>query len=237
MAITTSGTTIIMAETAVLVRLLTWLSPAFPIGGFAYSQGLETAIAEHRIATIGDVKAWLEGQLHAGAIRNDAAFVGIAARAVAKGDADSLQMVNDLALALQSSAERDKETREQAQSFLEAANAWPVEVSDWLAVAFENPMALPVAIGAMAGLHGIEAPSVIAGFVNAYVGQQISVAIRLVPLGQTEGVTLQAQLEPNIAELADWAAGAQIDDIGSFGLGTDIASLRHEDLPVRIFRS
>ncbi|MCD7058710.1 urease accessory protein UreF [Pelagibacterium xiamenense] len=226
-----------MTETAALVRLLTWLSPAFPIGGFAYSQGLETAIAAQRITTIGDVRAWLEGQLHAGPVRNDAAFVGIAARALVNDDVDAVRAANALALALQSSVERDKETREQARSFLDAASAWPVDVPARLAETLAAPMALPVAVGAMAGLHRIDAASAIAGFVNAYAGQQISVAIRLVPLGQTEGVTLQAALESKIAALADWALGAQISDIGSLAYGTDIASLKHEDLPVRIFRS
>lgn len=232
------GTAItIMTETAALVRLLTWLSPAFPIGGFAYSQGLETVIAERRVAAIGDVRAWLEGQLHAGPIRNDAAFMGIAARAVSTADPEALDAVNAFALALQSCAERDTETREQARSFLDAAGAWPCARPGWLVSLLDGPMALPVAVGAMAGLHRIATASAIAGFINAYIGQQISVAIRLVPLGQTQGIALQAQLEASIAALADWAADAHIGDIASIAYGTDIASLKHQDLPVRIFRS
>ncbi|SDG25083.1 urease accessory protein UreF [Pelagibacterium luteolum] len=236
MPATRTVTPIIMADTA-LIRLFSWLSPAFPIGGFAYSQGLETAIADGRIRTAETLSAWIAGQLHRGPLRNDAYFLAIAARAVSSADPKALADANAYALALQISAERDKETREQARSFLDAAAAWPVETPDWLAEILGNPIALPIAFGAMAALHGLAPTAAIAGFANAAIGQQISVGVRLIPLGQTAGLHVLASLEPKIAVLAETALTANLEDISGLSYGTDIASLRHEDLSVRIFRS
>lgn len=230
-------TTIIMADPA-LIRLFSWLSPAFPIGGFAYSQGLETAIVDGRVRTREALEDWIGGQLHAGAMRIDASFLAIAARAIASGDSAAVRQANELALALQVSAERDRETREQARSFLDAAAVWPLAgMTGEVAVLLDAPMALPVAFGTMAGLHGIAPDAAVSGFINAAVAQQISVAVRLVPLGQSAGLAVLAGLEPAIAALAGDALAAGLEDIGGLAYGTDIASFRHEDLATRIFRS
>ena len=220
-----------------LIRLFSWLSPAFPIGGFAYSQGLETAIAGGTVSDAPTLLSWISGQVHSGALRTDAYFLAIAARAVSSGDAEALSEANQLALALQVSAERDAETREQARSFLDAAATWPITMPDWLAAILSRPMALPCAVGAMVGLHALPRAPSVAGFVNAAVTQQISVGIRLIPLGQSAGLGILAQCEGAIQKLGDDAMEAAIADVASLSYGTDIASLRHEDLKVRIFRS
>lgn len=237
-AITTAlMATIIMGEHDRLLRLFTWLSPAFPIGGFAYSQGLETAIADGRVNDPAALAAWIRGLIHLGFLRNDAYFLAIAARAVSSGDAEMFGQATELALALQVSAERHLETIEQARSFLLAAAAWSVEMPEWLKRHLEAPMPLPIAFGAMAAAHGIDRHASVLGFVNAAISQQISVAVRLVPLGQSQGLSVQAQLEPVAAALAEDACAASLDDIASLAYGTDIASMRHEDLTTRIFRS
>ncbi|MBN14501.1 MAG: urease accessory protein UreF [Pelagibacterium sp.] len=233
-----TGTRIItMDEQTALIRLFSWLSPAFPIGGFAYSQGLETAVADGRVGDGGQLSDWIGGQLHRGSLRTDAYFLAIAARAVTTCDWTALAEANQLCLALQISAERDKETREQAQSFLDAASAWPTSTPKELSAVFERPMALPIAFGATAGLHRVSPGAAIAGFANSAVAQQISVGVRLIPLGQTAGLAVQAGLEAKIAQLSTEALSAQLTDISGLSYGTDIASQKHEDLRVRIFRS
>lgn len=226
-----------MAEPVSLTRLFSWLSPAFPIGGFAYSQGLETLIADGSVSSADTLRCWIEGQLHSGPLRTDAYFLAIAAQAVGRNDPVGLIAARDLALALQVSSERHAETTEQARSFLIAVGAWPVPQPSVFDTILTHPVTLPVAVGTMIGLHGIDLHAALCGFINSVVGQQISVAIRLVPLGQTEGLKLLAALEPGVESLADAASTAQIEDIASMAYGVDIASLRHEDLDVRIFRS
>ncbi|WP_127145006.1 urease accessory protein UreF [Pelagibacterium montanilacus] len=220
-----------------LVRLLSWLSPAFPIGGFAYSQGLETAIATGTVTDRASLVAWIEGQMASGGLHTDASFVGISLRAAQAHDIATLAEANALALALQPSAERDKETREQARSFVTSAAAWPLDLGEDIARLLEGDMALPVAFGTLAGSSAIAGIDAVAGYLNAYAGQQIAVALRLVPLGQTEGLAALAGLEPGICALADTAAAARLETIGAIGYGTDIAAMRHEDLGTRIFRS
>lgn len=226
-----------IADPALLTRLFSWLSPAFPIGGFAYSQGLERAIADGAIVSPLSLRSWIEGQLHSGPIRADAYFLAIAAQAIGRNDLDAFLKARDLALALQVSSERHAEATEQARSFLTAAQAWPIATPAPIAQALDAPLTLPVAVGAMIGLHAITLHHALCGFVNGVIGQQISVAVRLVPLGQTDGLKLLAGLEPQVATLALRAAGERLDDVMSVAYGIDIASLRHEDLTVRIFRS
>ena len=220
-----------MTETAALQRLLTWLSPAFPVGAFAWSQGLETAITDGRVKSGPDLKDWLAGALAHGALKTDAIIAAHAHRA--EGDADQLQELSDLVLALTPSSERQMETTLTGDAFAIAARAWPSDVYTRL----PHPCPYPVAVGAIAGAHGIWLDDTLIGYLTASVHSQVSVAVRLVPLGQTAGLQVMATLEPTIAALASAAASASLDDIGGIAYGADIAQMRHETLGVRVFRS
>lgn len=226
-----------MTDPAALIRILAWFSPAFPIGGFSFSQGMETGISSGDLTRPGAIYDWLSGQLHAGPIRTDAYFLAIAAHATGSGDPGLLAEARDLALALQGSAERLTESTEQARSFYAATQAWPCQIPPLIAEVLDGPMTYPIAVGTLAGLHGLAPDASLAAFLTGWASQQISVAIRLVPLGQSEGLALLARLEPAISALVADAAAATLDDIAGIGYGTDIASQRHEDLHVRIFRS
>ena len=226
-----------MTDLAGLTRLFSWLSPSFPIGGFAYSQGLETAIVRGEVRDGETLYAWIAGQLHRGGMRNDAMFLSIAARAVRDDDRAGYMHAAGFCLALQFSAERDKETREQARSFIISAAAWPASIPDWLDASLAAPIALPIAFGALASVHGVPILPAVSGFLNAATAQQISVGVRLIPLGQSTGLAVQARLERDITALAEAVQDAGLDDVAALSPGADIASLVHEDLNVRIFRS
>ncbi|HZY49754.1 MAG TPA: urease accessory UreF family protein, partial [Devosia sp.] len=99
------------------------------------------------------------------------------------------------------------------------------------------PCPYPVAVGAVAAAQGIGRDAVLLGYLTAAVHTQISVAVRLVPLGQTAGLQIMAALEPDIATLAAAAANATLDQIGSIAYAAEIAQMRHETLEPRIFRS
>ena len=94
-----------------------------------------------------------------------------------------------------------------------------------------------MAVGALAGAHGIDRRDTLVAFLTATVHSQVSVAVRLVPIGQTDGLATMAALEPDIAALADLCLNAALDDIGSVAYGADIAQMQHETLTTRIFRS
>jgi urease accessory protein len=220
-----------MTDAAALQRLLTWLSPAFPIGAFAWSAGLETAISEGAVSDSGTLRNWLAGGLASGGPRNDAIVVALAHRGAA--DASALAGLAELHLALLPAAERRTETIETGEAFTLAARAWPSDAFARLPA----PCPYPVAVGALAGGTAIPLPDTLVGFLTAAVQAQVSVAVRLVPLGQTAGLQVMAALEPAIAALARAAATATLADLGTIAYASDIAQMRHETLQPRIFRS
>ena len=100
-----------------------------------------------------------------------------------------------------------------------------------------QPCPYPIAVGAIAGAHGIGLPQTLIGFLTAIAHTQVSVAVRLVPIGQSDGLAIMAALEPIILARAELCQHAALDDIGSIAYAADIAQMRHETLTTRIFRS
>jgi len=220
-----------MIDTTALQRLLTWLSPAFPVGSFAWSQGLETAIADGRVADSASLKDWIGGSLAHGGLRTDA--IVLAQGHAGHRDAARLGEIAELALALTAASERHFETTLTGETFGIAARAWPSDVFARL----PQPCPYPVAVGAIAAAQDIGLEAALIGYLTAAAHAQVSVAVRLVPLGQTAGLQVMAGLETALAVLATAAANASLDDIGGIAYAADIAQMRHETLGTRIFRS
>jgi urease accessory protein len=218
-----------MSETAKLQRLLTFLSPAFPVGAFAWSAGLETAIAERTLADSTHLQNWLSGSLVHGSLRTDAILLSVAHRT----PPEDLAHVADLAIALTPSLERTQEMLLTGDAFTKAAAAWPSDVY----VRLPSSCPYPIAVGAIAAAHGIALESALLGYLTAAIQSQVSVAVRLVPIGQSAGLAVIAALESEVARLAVYATTATLDDLGGIAYATDIAQMRHETLPTRIFRS
>lgn len=230
--ITDSPTTITMADgTAGLARLHAWLSPAFPVGAFAYSMGLETAIANGTVHNAETMADWLYASLTHGGVRTDALLLAAAHRA--HSDPKALAEIAELALALAPAAERVAELTDMGQAFLTAAGAWPTPGQTPL----PSPCPYPVAVGATSGAHALPLADVLTVFLTATAQGQISVGLRLVPLGQTEGLKILAAAEPALLELAALAVRDGLDALGGIGYGADIAMMAHETLEPRIFRS
>ncbi len=220
-----------MSRPTSLQRLLTFLSPAFPVGGFAWSQGLETAIADGRVGTAAQLNDWLGGSLAHGGMRTDAILLAQAHRA--NTDADQLSKITEFGLALIAASERHLESTLTGEAFALAARAWPSDIYARL----PQPCPYPVAVGAIAAAHDIPLGDTLLAFLTAAVHAQVSVAVRLVPLGQTAGLQVVAALEPAVAALAEAAARASLDDIGGIAYAADIAQMRHETIGTRVFRS
>jgi urease accessory protein len=224
-------------ELPTLARLMIWLSPAYPVGGFSYSHGLEWTVEAGKVrdaATLGD---WIEDILKLGAGRSDAIFLGEAWRAVTAGDERRLAEVVELAAAFAPSAERRLETLAQGAAFLTATQAvWPAPELEGLA-ALAPDLAYPVAVGACAAAHGLPLGPTAHAYVQAFAANLVSAGVRLIPLGQTDGLRVQARLEPLIPPLVAGALHATLDDIGGASIMADIASMRHETQYTRLFRS
>lgn len=215
-----------MPDPASLGLLAAWLSPAYPTGGFAYSHGLEQVIADGTVDCPDTLHDWIATLLCHGAGRSDAILLARAWHA--PGDT----AVVDLALALQPSAERRLESRAQGAAFAQVtAAAYPATGLDGAAVPY------CIAVGRAAAVHGVPLAAVLLMFVQNFAAALVSVAVRLVPLGQTDGQRVLAALMPLCRAVVAEAENATIDDIGGFSLLSDIASMRHETLHTRLFRS
>jgi urease accessory protein len=226
------------AEAAALYRLMTWLSPAFPVGAFSYSSGIEWAVEAGDIADAGSLRGWLAAMLTDGSGFCDGVFLVQAHRAVEAGDDRALRDVAELAAAFVPSRERQLETSAQGRAFVEMAQAaWNCEGLAPLIAACDGPIVYPVAVGLVAAAHGIPLAPALHAFLHALVSNWISAASRLVPLGQTDSQRVLAALEPAASATASRALGATFEELGSATFRADLASLRHETQYTRLFRS
>ncbi|MDE1995612.1 MAG: urease accessory protein UreF [Rhizobiaceae bacterium] len=214
-----------------LLRLMAWLSPAFPIGSFAYSGGLERSVHDGLVRNATELADWIETLIRYGAVWNDAVLLAEAHHA--GPDSIRLADVAELAEALAGSKERHQETMLLGEAFLSAASAWPHPHLSGLPA----KLAYPVAVGAVAGVHGVACEKALAAFLHALASQMVSAGIRLGVSGQKDGVAILAALEETIADVSQRAALSNLDDLGAATVQADISSLRHETQGTRLFRS
>ena len=221
---------------AALLPLMLWLSPAFPVGSFAYSQGLEWAVENGDIHDARSLGGWLVDLLTCGAPRADAILFGTCFRAAVAEDWGALTEANAFAIALASSAERRLETTAQGHAYVLAARAaWDCEALRRLALAAR--VAYPAAVAAAAAGHGLLLDSSLQAFTLAQIAAAVSAVVRLGPIGQTDGQKIQATLIPRIRALAREASGSDLTDLGSCAFRSEIAAMRHETQYSRLFRS
>ena len=214
-----------------LLRLLAWMSPAFPVGAFSYSGGLERAVEDRRICDAEGLQLWIDTSLTCGTLWNDAVLLVHAWRS--HNDAEALSGISELARALAGSAERYRETVLLGDAFVEAAKAWPHAVFARL----PTSPTYSVAIGAIAAAHDVGVEDAAAAYLHSGVSQFVSAGIRLGVAGQRDGVSILAQLEKTVAVIAARAAISTLDDLGSATIIADTASMRHETQTTRLFRS
>jgi urease accessory protein len=225
-------------ELAALYRLMTWLSPSFPVGAFSYSSGIEWAVEAGDITDAATLHDWLSAMLTDGAGFCDAVFLGQTHRAVSAHDDASLRDIAEFAAAFVPSRERQLETTSQGRAFIDTSRAaWSCEGLDEIIAACGQKIVYPVAVALVSAAHGIPLEPALHAFLHAVVSNWISAGSRLIPLGQTDSQRVLARLEPDVAAAAKRALSASLDDLGSATFRADLASMRHETQYTRLFRS
>jgi urease accessory protein len=217
-----------MITDASLLRLLAWLSPAFPTGAFTCSHGLEWAVEAGDIRDANTLQEWLTDIVRHGAGRGDCIVLRHAHRA--SREATILNDIVELAGAVTPARERLAETLGQGTAFLRAARAWGLPN-------LPDATPYPVAVGALAGWHDIGEDATVVAYLQAFVSNLISAAVRLVPLGQSDAVRVLASLELVILGIAEDTSTASLEDIGSCAFRSDLAAMLHETQSTRLFRS
>ncbi|MBA84400.1 MAG: urease accessory protein UreF [Rhodobacteraceae bacterium] len=206
-----------------ILTLMQWLSPAYPVGAFSYSHGLEYAIQAGHVTDAASFQAWLTDILRHGTGRNDAILLHAAYRG------DDLDEVDALARAFAPSAERLLETQQQGAAFCRTTAAiWGADMP---------ALTYPVALGHAAARQGIPLSQTCALYLHAFASNLTSAAIRLVPLGQTEGQAIITALSPLCEDITRAAASQTLDDLGGTTILADIGSMKHETQYTRLFRS
>ncbi len=233
-----SAMVIPMITEASLLRLATWLSPAFPVGAFSYSHGLEYAVETGLVTGRASLVAWIEAIVRDGTGRIDAALFAAAWHA---DDADALDRVVERACAMRATAEMALETEAQGAAFLETVRAaWPhPRLDDWagaLDAAGTRPP-YPVAVAVAAALAGIPLAPGLSAFLNAFAANLVSAGLRLIPLGQTDGQRAIEALQPIVLAAAADALARGQDDWGGAAALVDWTSMMHETQYTRLFRS
>jgi urease accessory protein len=231
--------------------LLIWFSPAFPVGAFAYSHGLEWAVESGAVKDAAGLQHWLGVLLQHGGARNDAIIFANVWRLTSSPDGEeetrrphaiakshkALSDINSLALALAGSRERLLETTSQGNAFVTAARAaWPCAALD-AGVLPAGDIVYPVASARACAGHGIALGPALQAFTLGSVSNLVSAAVRLGPIGQTDGQRVLAALLPQVRALAMEAQDATLDDLGGCAFISDIAAMQHETQYSRLFRS
>lgn len=214
-----------------LLRLMAWLSPAFPVGGFSYSHGLERAVHDGLVSDGDSLASWLETLVEMGSGWNDAVLFAESWRRAHEGG--DLADVAALAEALAGSRERHAETMLQGAAFLKAAGAWPNSVLEHLPA----ECAYCIAVGAVAGGNGIALRDALSAFLQAFFSNLVQAAIRLGVIGQNDATALLAGFEGLAIATADRAARSSPDDLGGCAFVSDIMAMKHETQYSRLFRS
>ena len=225
-------------EPPALYKLMAWLSPSYPVGAFSYSSGIEWAVDVGDIRDVETLRGWLTAVVTEGSGFCDAILFVHAFRAAENADDRVLRDIVELAAAFASSKERHLETTAQGRAFVETTRAaWPCAALDRFTAAWDGPIAYPVAVAVACAGHAVPLPVALGGYLHAVTANLISAGVRLIPLGQTDGQRLLAQLAPVTAATAEHALVASLDDIGAATLRADLASMRHETQYTRLFRS
>ena len=222
--------TLIHMNSAALFNLTNWLSPAYPVGAYTYSHGLEWEIECGRISDQASLADWIRTCLRYGAGRSDAIVLAHTWRA--GKDEVALGEVAELAAALAPSAERQLETLKQGEAFARITTAiWPYSLK------LPDPLPYPVAVGIWSAQESCPLFETTFLYLNAFANNLISAGLRLVPLGQTDGQRAARALYPDIEAVAAEAINAELDDVGGCSLKADLASMHHETQYTRLFRS
>jgi len=227
-----------MSTEAALYRLLTWLSPSYPIGAYSYSHGIEYAVEAGLVTNSATLVEYVTTALEHGGGHSDAALLVAAWGAARDSNHARLDEIADLARAWRGTTELALEAETQGRAFLSTTRAaWPDIRMDAFAMRRNGGVALPVAVGVVAACHDVELPAVLTAYLHAFAANLVSAGIRLIPLGQTDGQRALASLEPVVERVTVAAQRTPLEEVATAAPIIDWCSMRHETQYTRLFRS
>ena len=226
-----------MSSAAARLRLFQLVSPALPVGAFSYSEGLEVLVQRGQLAGVEALEVWLRAELQRGAVAVEAAALGelqglLSTWRHGDGGWSEVAALDGWLLAQREAPELRAQQRQMGQSLLQllADLGWPLPAE-------AAALAWPAAFAWAALCLEIASPELEEAYLYGWVANQISAAVRLVPLGPTQGQRLQLALVGCIAERAEALRGSDPRQLWNGGIGAGLAQLQHAELYSRLFRS
>jgi len=225
-------------DSAALYRLMSWMSPSYPVGAFSYSHSLEWEVEEKSVQDVASLARWLTDVLLLGAGRNDAMLFVEAYKAAGSGDGNALIEAADYANAFSSTAERHMETMSQGRAFCDiTCRTWTSATLARFRELYGSPIAYPVAVGIAASDHGVPLEAALEAYLHAFASNLVSAGVRLVPLGHTDGQRVMIQLEPVVRDAVCQGLAGSLSTLSSSLVMADISAMKHETQYTRLFRS
>jgi urease accessory protein len=225
-------------DSAELYRVMSWLSPAYPVGAFCYSHGLEWLVENGAVKDAASLRDWLGDILLHGGGRNDAILFAQAHGAALRGDFDALCKIADCATATAGTAERRFETNAQGKAFVDiTCKIWSSPNLTRLALHYDAAVSYPVAVAIAAADHAVALTPALGAFLHAFTANLVSAGVRLIPLGHTDGQHVLRQLEHVVADTMAQGLAGNLSQLSNVTIMAEIAAMKHETQYTRLFRS
>ena len=222
---------------ASLIQLIWLASPALPVGGFSYSEGLEAAVERAGVATESIAADWLDDQLHLTLARSDLAVIAQAVAAWRQDQPARIRQLNDWVLQTRETSELRAQTEQMGRSLLawlgnhDGANARQIQACS------ELPPTYPIAFALAASQTGAGVRDCLLAYAFGWAENMVQAALKSVPLGQSSGQRILARLSRNIPAAVEAAMQLPGDERQSFSPMLAILSSQHETQYSRLFRS
>lgn len=221
------------ATDAALLQLIWLASPALPIGGFSYSEGMEAAVDCGLVADEESAALWLIDQLHLTLARADLAVAAQAVAAWRDNDLDRIAELDGWMLQTRETGEMRQQTEQMGRSMIE----WLKAVQPTLAARAQSPLTYPVAFALAASATGATTRDCLLAFAFGWAENMAQATLKSVPLGQSAGQRILGRLAREIPAAVDLALALHDEDRQAFSPMLAILSSRHETQYSRLFRS
>lgn len=225
-------------DSAALYRLMTWLSPSYPVGAFSYSHGLEQVVDEGKVHDSKTLIEYLCSILMLGTGRSDAILFAHAHRATTREDFELLIRIAELGAAFAATKERRLEATAQGQAFSEVTRkTWQSQTLAALSARPSPVVIYPIAVAVAAADHGIALRPALEAYVHAFAANLVSAGMRLISLGHTDGQRALMSAELAVTDAVAQGLTGDLNKVGGITVMAELAAMKHETQYSRIFRS
>lgn len=219
-----------------LLYLLQLTSPTLPVGAYSYSEGIETLVAQQIIINKKSLENWLIQSLKYGSIRVESAIMLRAYDDFLEDDLVSLVQWNNWLSATRETQELRNQSWQMGQSLLKLFNELEPEIKPLLdkLYPFCN---YAIVFGVAGAIWKIPRQELLLGYLHSWSSNLVNAGLRLIPLGQTDGQKILVKLQDTLMQASETILELKDDDLRGWGWGLSLASMQHETLYTRLFRS